>query len=260
MRPISRIAIAAGLIFAGGLGLWLRQLDIGLPDASAIVDYRSPPGQVFIPIEAIPPIVIHAFLAAEDNDFYRHGAVDLAMTLRAMGLDVLHFESGRRPIGASTITQQLVKNLLIGDELSITRKLREALLALRIERRLTKDRILEIYLNEVYLGCRSHGVAEAAMNYFGKPVTDLSVEQAAFLGGLPKGPGHYSPVRHPQAAERRRNWVVDHMVEDGYLPAAEAAALKSAPIRLAANRCDADGGGVDAKAPLGVEAAPSGPG
>ncbi|MGD0642830.1 MAG: transglycosylase domain-containing protein [Roseiarcus sp.] len=239
-RRIFQVAAAAGLIFAGGVGLWLRQVDAGLPDISGIVDYHSPAGQAFVPVTAIPSVVVHAFLAAEDSEFYNHGAVNLPMTLRAMGLDVLRYESGRRPVGASTITQQLVKNLIVGDEVSLHRKISEALLALRIERRLSKDRILEIYLNEVYLGCRSHGVSEAALNYFGKPLTALSTEEAAFLGGLPKAPNHYSPLRRPQAARVRRNWVIDRMVEDGYLADAEAAASKATPIRLRNNACNAD--------------------
>jgi penicillin-binding protein 1A len=209
---------------------------------------------------AIPSVVVHAFLAAEDDDFYEHGAVDFPMTLRAMGLDILRYDSGRRPIGASTITQQLVKNLIVGDEVSINRKIREALLALRVERRLTKDRILEIYLNEVHLGCRSRGVAEAALNYFGKPVTKLSVDEAAFLGGVPKAPSHYNPLRHPDAAQTRRNWVIDRMVDDGYLAPGQAAALKAAPVRLAIDHCDRDGGGDDANAPASVAGVSGGAG
>jgi penicillin-binding protein 1A len=260
MRPIFQVVTAAGLIFAGAAGLWLWQVDIGLPDTSGILDYHTPAGQLFVPVKAIPSVVVHAFLAAEDSDFYNHDGVDFPMTLRAMGLDALHFESGRRPIGASTITQQLVKNLILGDEVSFNRKIREALLAFRIERRLTKDRILEIYLNEVYLGCRSHGVAEAAVNYFGKPVTELSIDEAAFLGGLPKAPNHYNPARHPDAAESRRNWVIDRMVEDGYLAPRQATALKAAPVRLAIDHCDHDGGGDDANAPASVVGISGSPG
>jgi penicillin-binding protein 1A len=178
MHPIFNVAIAAGMIFAGALGLAFRQVEVGLPDISGIVDYHSPVGQVFVPLTAIPTVVVHAFLAAEDVDFYRHGAVDFPMMLRAIGLDILRFDRGRRPLGASTITQQLVKNLIVDDKLSINRKIREAILAFRFERLLSKDRILEIYLNEVHLGCHSRGVTEAALNYFSKPATELSIDEA----------------------------------------------------------------------------------
>ena len=237
MRPIFLVAITAVMIFAGGLALAFRELEIGLPDISGIVEYHSPVGQVFVPLTAIPTVVVHAFLAAEDVDFYRHGAVDFPMMLRAMGLDILRFDSGRRPLGASTITQQLVKNLIVGDKLSIHRKIREAILAFRIERLLSKDRILEIYLNEVNLGCRSRGVTEASLNYFSKPVAELSIDEAAFLGGLPKAPSHYNPLRHPHAAQTRRNWVIDRMAHDGYVVPGQAAALKAEPVRLGADQC-----------------------
>jgi penicillin-binding protein 1A len=252
MRPIFNAAIAAGMIFAGALGLTSREVELGLPDMSAIVDYHPSVGQIFVPLTAVPQVVRHAFLAAEDDDFYRHGAVDFPMMLRALGLDVLRFDSGRRPLGASTITQQLVKNLIVGDKLSIDRKIREAVLAFRIERRLSKDRILEIYLNEVNLGCHSHGVAEAALNYFSKPVTELSIDEAAFLGGLPKAPSHYNPLRYPDAARSRRNWVIDRMVHDGYVAPGQAATLKAEPLRLGPDHCDRGSGGDEANEPAKV--------
>lgn len=150
MHPIFKVATATGLIFGGAAGLWLRRVENGRPDISGVVDYHSPAGQAFAPMTTISLLVVHAFLAVEDNDFYNHSGIDFAMTLRAMGLDILHYDSGRRPVGALAITQQLVKNLIVGDAVSFDRKIREALLALRIERRLTKDRILEIYLNEIF--------------------------------------------------------------------------------------------------------------
>ncbi len=123
---------------------------------------------------------------------------------------------------------------------------------MRIERQLSKNRILEIYLNEVYLGCGSHGVADAAQDYFRKPLSTLSIDEAAFLGGLPKAPNHYSPVRHADAAQSRRNWVIDRIVEDGYLAAGRVAALKAAPIRLPAGACENDDG-FDANAPTAID-------
>ena len=186
VRPMFVVATAAGLILVGGVGLLFRQAEAGLPAISAIVDYHSPAGQAFVPMAAIPPAIVHAFLAAEDNDFFSHRGVNLLMTLRAIGLDIARYGSGRHPIGASTITQQLVKNLIVGDEISLDRKIKEALIALRIERSLTKNQILEIYLNQVYLGCRSHGVEMAALDYFGKPLSEVTIVEAAFLAGLPR--------------------------------------------------------------------------
>jgi membrane peptidoglycan carboxypeptidase len=259
MHPIFKVATATGLLFAGAAGLWLRRVENGLPDVSEVVDCHLPEGQAFAPMTTIPLLVAHAFLAAEDNDFYNHGAIDFPMMLRATGLDILHYDSGRHPVGASTITQQIVKNLIVGDAVSFDRKIGEALLALRIERRLTKDRILEIYLNEIFLGCHSHGVAEAALNYFGKPLNELSIDEAAFLGGLPRAPNHYSPLRHPYAARRRRNWVIDRMVEDGYLFPGQAIELKATPIRLAADHCDREGDNYKTNTPLGVDGSSGGP-
>ena len=222
------LSLAVGAPTAAALWWFSRNL----PDYRKLVDYHSPPGQPFISIVAIPSGVIHAFLSAEDADFYHHSGVDVAMVLRAMAVDIFRFASDQRPIGASTITQQLVKNLLLTDKVSINRKIQEGLLALRIERILPKDRILELYLNEIYLGCGAHGLAEAAFNYFRKTVGALTIEEAAFLAALPKAPNHYNPLRFPQAAKARRDWVLDRMVEDGYLTVEQATAAKAMPIRL----------------------------
>jgi penicillin-binding protein 1A len=242
MRPIFKALMVVSLISTAVVGLVVRQVSASLPDDRQIVDFHPPVGQPFVSIKTIPPVVVKAFLAAEDGNFYNHPGIDLPLAVRAMGLDILRYASGRRPIGASTITQQLVKNLLLDDEVTFDRKIKEALLALRIERALPKDRILEIYLNEIYLGCGSRGLAEAASNYFGKSATTLSIEEAAFLAGLPKAPNHYDPSRYPGAAANRRNWVLDRMVEDGYLDAAQAAPLKGVPVRLAGDHCRSDRG------------------
>jgi penicillin-binding protein 1A len=209
-----------------------------LPDARKIVLYRPAPGRPFVPIVEMPALVIHAFLAAEDADFYRHSGINLPMVLRAAAIDVYRYTLRERPLGASTITQQLVKNLLLNGKPTLRRKVREALLALRVERALSKDRILEIYLNEIYLGCGAHGVAEAARNYFGKPVGALTTYEAAFLAALPKAPSHYNPLHFHEAALARRDWVLDRMAEDGYLSPSQASISKEMPLNLStANSC-----------------------
>ena len=233
MRTAIFVALGIGLVatISAAVGLW----EVGrfLPDDQTILAYQPRAGQKLTPLIAIPPNVIHAFLAAEDGDFYRHPGIDIPLILRAAAIDVVRLASDQRPLGASTITQQVVKNLLLSDEVSIDRKVKEILLALRLERQLSKGRILEIYLNEVYLGCGAHGVAEAASRYFGKPVNALALGEAAFVAGLPKAPNHYSPAHFPEAAKARRDWVIDRMVEDGYVTPADAAQAKETPIDTA---------------------------
>lgn len=131
--------------------------------------------------------------------------------------------SGRRPSGASTITQQVAKNFLLTPEVSYKRKIKEALLAFRIEDAFSKSHILELYLNEIYLGNRSYGVASAALNYFGKPLDKLNLEEMAYLAALPKGPNNYNPKKHMERAVARRNWVLERMAADGYITEDEAA-------------------------------------
>ncbi len=172
--------------------------------------------RVFVPIDAIPKPVIDAFLAAEDKNFYIHPGVDIIGIVRAILTNISHYGSDRRPVGASTITQQVAKNFLLSNEVSITRKIKEAILAFRIDRAFSKDRILELYLNEIYLGYGSYGVAAAALNYFNKALDELSIEEIAFLAALPKAPNNYDPARYPAAAKARRNWVLGRMQEEGF--------------------------------------------
>jgi penicillin-binding protein 1A len=214
---------------AGGV-LWYVSRD--LPDYRRITLYKPPAGRPFVAASAMPPMLIDAFLAAEDRDFYTHPGIDIPYILRAMLIDTLQIGSDRRPIGASTITQQVVRLFLLSDERTLERKLKEIVLALRIEHVLSKDRILELYLNEIYLGCGAQGVVAAAQTYFDKPLDQLSVEDAAFLGGLPRAPTHYNPWRFPVAARDRRNWVIDRMVEDGYITTGQANAAKAAPLSV----------------------------
>jgi penicillin-binding protein 1A len=219
---------AAATIGSAGLVVWYYGRN--LPDYRMITEYRSPAGRPFVSVGAMPPQLIDAFLSAEDRDFYSHPGIDLPSIARAVLIDALQFGSNRRPIGASTITQQVVRMFLLSSEQTIARKVKEVLLALRIERVLSKDRILELYLNEVYLGCGSRGVVQAANNYFAKSIQGLSLAEVALLAGLPRAPTHYDPWRFPEAAKNRRDWVIDRMVEDGFVSPSQANAAKGLPI------------------------------
>lgn len=189
--------------------------------------------RIFVPIAAIPPLVKQAFISAEDQNFYTHHGVDPVAILRAAVTDIAQYGQGRRPVGASTITQQVAKNMLLGNEVSLSRKAREALLALRIEQSMGKDHILELYLNEIYLGLQAYGVAAAAQAYFNKSLDELTIPEAAFLAALPKAPNNYNPFRHPEAARARRDFVIDRLREDGAITQAQADAAKSEPVRAA---------------------------
>src|SRR5579862_3061762 len=246
LRGIARVAFIAIILVAVALGsfvgLTLAHFGRDLPDYQQLVDYVPETGskvyaadgsqigefesehRIPVAIAKVPPIVIRAFLAAEDHDFYSHRGVDPAAILRAALSDVLRLQRGQRPIGASTITQQVVRHFLLTNEVSIARKIKEAMLAYRIERTLSKDRILEIYLNEIYLGAGAYGVAAAADTYFQKPLDQLSLAEAALLAALPKAPNNYNPLRHPKAAQARRDWVLSSMAELGWISAAQASA------------------------------------
>ncbi len=195
--------------------------------------------RIFVPSSAIPELVKRAFISAEDQNFMTHAGVDPLAMARAAVTDILQHGSGKRPVGASTITQQVAKNMLTGNQLTLARKVREALLALRIERNLSKDRILELYLNEIYLGEGAYGVAAAAQTYFNASLDQLTPAQAAFLAALPKAPNNYNPVKYPEAARNRRDWVLDRMVDTGSITAEQASAAKATPIeQVAAKRPD----------------------
>ena len=189
--------------------------------------------RIFVPFANIPDLVKRAFISAEDQNFYTHRGVDPVAILRAAVTDLSQYGQGRRPVGASTITQQVAKNMLLGNEVSITRKAREALLALRIEENLSKEHILELYLNEIYLGLQAYGVAAAAQAYFNKSLDELTTPEAAFLAALPKAPNNYNPFRYPDAARARRDFVIDRMAQDRVITAQEAGAAKSEPVQPA---------------------------
>ena len=239
-----------GLVGASVAGLAVWYFGRDLPDYQQLANYQPPivtrvhagdgrlmaeyatEKRVFVPVKAMPPLVIHAFLAAEDKNFYQHPGVDPLSMARAAFTDLLHFHSGRRPVGASTITQQVAKNFLLTNEVSLERKIKEALVAVRMEQVLSKDRILELYLNEIYLGGGAYGVAAAALNYFNRSLDELEPLEAAFLAALPKAPNNYNPRRYPEAARDRRDWVLDRMVEAGFLSQAQGEAAKAKPITL----------------------------
>lgn len=208
---------------------------IDADDGSLIAEYATQ-RRIYVPITAIPDRVIQAFLSAEDKNFYQHGGLDFKGIIRAILVDMNNIQSGRRVIGASTITQQVAKNFLLNNRVTLTRKLREAILAIRIERAFTKDQILELYLNGIYLGMGSYGVAAAAQTYWDKPLDELTIAQCAYLATLPKGPSNYNPFRFPKRALDRRNWVIDRMHDNGYITATQAAKAKAQPLGVIKQR------------------------
>jgi penicillin-binding protein 1A len=239
------ILFVVGVAAAAGL-LWHFSKD--LPDYSQLQDYEPPvmtrvhagdgslvgeyarERRLYIPIQAVPKLVINAFLAAEDKNFYDHGGLDFTGIARAAVVYLQNYGSSRRPQGASTITQQVAKNFLLSNELSMSRKVKEALLALKIERTYSKDKILELYLNEIYLGLGAYGIAAASLVYFDKAVNELTVPEAAYLASLPKAPNNYHPFRQRERAIERRNWVIDRMAESGFVKTADAEKAKRSAL------------------------------
>ncbi|WGD30792.1 penicillin-binding protein 1A [Ancylobacter sp. WKF20] len=200
-------------------------------DGSLVAEYAKE-RRLYLPIQNIPKLVLDAFISAEDKNFYSHGGIDVTGIGRAAYAFVQNYGSGRRPQGASTITQQVAKNFLLTNEVSFDRKIKEALLALRIERTYSKDKILELYLNEIYLGIGSYGVAAASLLYFDKSVSELTIAEAAYLAALPKGPNNYHPFRRHEAAVERRNWVIDRMAENGYITEQQATEAKATDLSV----------------------------
>ncbi|MDR2412288.1 MAG: PBP1A family penicillin-binding protein, partial [Holosporales bacterium] len=239
----------AGIVGIGGLG-FLYYFARGLPDHHELETYAPPltsrvfssDGRLvaeyaterrsFVPVEAVPEHLVHAFLAAEDKNFFKHPGLDPLGILRAVFVNFSRIKQHKRPTGASTITQQVAKNFLLGSEISYRRKIREAILAFRIEQALGKKRILELYLNKIYLGMGSYGVAGAAYAYFGKSLGDLSIAECAYLAALAKGAENYHPVRHPFQAKERRDWVIKRMQEEGWVSPQEAEKSRGEPIEV----------------------------
>src|SRR5260221_10285960 len=204
-------------------------------DGSLVAEYANQ-RRLYIPIQAVPKMVINAFTSAEDKNFYEHNGLDFGGMMRAAVFLVQNYGSGRRPQGASTITQQVAKNFLLTNERTYTRKIKEALLALKIERTYTKDKILELYLNEIYLGFGAYGVAAAALLYFDKSVNELTVAEAAYLAALPKAPTTLHPFRQRERATERRNYVIDRLIENGYVAAQVGEKAKKEPLTVAQRR------------------------
>lgn len=200
-------------------------------DGKLLAEYATEK-RVFVPLSAIPKQVRNAFLSAEDKNFYTHSGVDISGIARAIRNNIINYGHGRSLVGGSTITQQVVKNFLLTSEKSLERKVKEAILAVRISQVYSKDKILELYLNEIYLGLGSYGVATAALNYFNKPLEELTIEEAALLASQPKAPTLYNPKHNYDAALERRNWVISRMLEDGHITEHEAVLAKQAPIAL----------------------------
>ena len=248
LKALAILVLFGGIVVAGGGFYAVYHYGRGLPDYGQLADYEPPvvtrvhagdgrllaeyarEHRVFVPIAAMPKRVINAFLAAEDKNFFQHPGVDVMGVLRAAVTNLLNIGSTRRLQGASTITQQVAKNFLLTNEVSIERKVKEALLAFRIERAITKQRILELYLNEIYLGLGSYGVATAALNYFNKSLDELSIAEVAYLAALPKAPNNYHPERYPEAAKTRRDWVIARMLEEGFVDRDAAAEATAEPL------------------------------
>jgi penicillin-binding protein 1A len=204
-------------------------------DGQLLAEYAKE-RRLYLPIQAIPKLVTNAFISAEDKNFYEHSGLDFNGIARAGWLYVQNLGTNRRPQGASTITQQVAKNFLLTNEVSFARKIKEALLALKIERTYTKDKILELYLNEIYLGFGAYGVAAAALLYFDKSVQELTLAEAAYLAALPKAPTTLHPFRQRERATERRNYVIDRMVENGYVAAQAGEKARKEPLTIAQRR------------------------
>ena len=185
-------------------------------DGELVSDF-STEKRIFVPYKAIPKKVINSFLSAEDKNFFSHPGVDAKGVLRAIINNISNVIASKRLEGASTITQQVAKNFLLTNEVSFNRKLKEAILAFRIERALSKERILELYLNQIYLGEGAYGVASASLEYFDKPISDLSYEEAALLAALPKAPSRYNPYKDIELAKFRRDLVINNLFENNYI-------------------------------------------
>jgi len=252
------LAVMGAIVGVGAVVALLFYFSQDLPDYSALATYDPPivtrayaddgrllaefaaEKRVYIPVQDVPDRVIHAFLSAEDKNFFKHPGIDATGVARAIRDNVMHMGSNRRLVGASTITQQVAKNFLLSDGLDdergndiakFKRKFREIILSFRIEQALSKDRILELYLNEIFLGQRAYGVAAASIKFYNKPLDELNIEEAAYLAALPKAPNNYNPERHYEAAVGRRNWVIEQMNENGYISADEMQKAKDAPLK-----------------------------
>ena len=228
--------------------LWY--FSIGLPDYKKLSNYEPPISsrvysennkliaeyalekRLFIPFDSIPDKIINAFLSAEDKNFFSHPGIDAKGILRALIKNIRNITQNKRLEGASTITQQVAKNFLLTNEVSLKRKVKEAILAFRIERAYTKKRILELYLNQIYLGQGTYGIAAASLEYFDKSIKDLDYSEAALLAALPKAPSKYNPYKYPEVAKFRRDLVLENLEENKYITKNELSKLKDTKLKL----------------------------
>ena len=228
--------------------LWY--FSIGLPDYKKLSNYQPPISsrvysdngkliaeyaiekRLFVPFESVPEKVINSFLSAEDKNFFSHPGVDAKGILRAILNNIRNISQNKRLEGASTITQQVAKNFLLTNEISMKRKIKEAILAFRIERAYSKERILELYLNQIYLGQGTYGIAAASLEYFDKPIKELNYSDAALLAALPKAPSKYNPYKYPDVAKFRRNLVLKNLQENGFITKSKLQELKNSKLNL----------------------------
>ena len=228
--------------------LWY--FSIGLPDYKNLSNYQPPISsrvysddgrliaeyalekRLFIPFDSVPKIVINSFLSAEDKNFFNHPGIDAKGILRALIKNLKNISENKRLEGASTITQQVAKNFLLTNEVSLNRKIKEAILAFRIERAYSKERILELYLNQIYLGQGTYGIAAASLEYFDKSVKDLNYTEAALLAALPKAPSRYDPFKYYEEAKFRRNLVLKNLRENNYIDKEQFDIFKNSSIKL----------------------------
>jgi penicillin-binding protein 1A len=248
LKWLGLAAAALVVVVIGFCAFWVVTLMRDLPSVQTLQNYAPPittrvyagngtvlgeyarERRIFVPATFIPKLVKQAFTSAEDRNFYSHPGIDPSGILRAAINDVGLVLEGRRPQGASTITQQVARGFLLNSDLKMARKVREAILAIRIDATYPKEKVLELYLNEINLGQNSYGVAAAALNYFGKSLDELDIAEVAFLASLPKSPSHYDPRFHHEAAVDRRNWVIGQMAENGYITDDQAKAAKAEPL------------------------------
>lgn len=241
--------IAVGVLAVIAFFIWMAALGRTVPSVEKLSEYNPPvtsrvhagdgtliyefadEHRVFIPYEAIPEHVIHAFVAAEDKKFFTHGGLDYLGMTRGVLNTVRNKITGSGGMqGGSTITQQVAKNMLLTRDQTIVRKAKEAIVAQRMEKAFTKEHIIELYLNEIYLGGRSYGVGSAALNYFNKSLPELDLSEAAVLASLPKFPGRVNPYTNPERVLQRRNYVLNRMVDDGYITQDQADEAKAKPL------------------------------
>ncbi len=243
------VGVVLGIVAIVAFMLWMAALGRTVPSVEKLAEYNPPvtsrvhagdgtliyefadEHRVFIPYEAIPEHVIHAFVSAEDKSFFTHGGVDYRGMTRGILNTVKNKITGSGGMqGGSTITQQVAKNMLLTRDQNITRKAKEMIVSWRMEKAFSKEHILELYLNEIYLGGRSYGVGSAALNYFNKSLPELDLSEAAILASLPKAPGQSNPYNDPEGVMGRRNYVLNRMVANGYLSSEEAETAKQEPL------------------------------